>query len=181
VFFAESLSKSDVARSLGLKINGSAIRAVDKLTLQYSINVDHFESTKASSLKNRKYKKIEKSCPVCSKKFETLENHKREKKVCSRSCANTHFRSGEDNPNYKHDKKSWGYRRICFTHWKKECVICGFSCVVEVHHLDENKKNNAVENLIPLCPNHHRMIHTKKHGEKTKKLLLEATSKQSVG
>ena len=41
----------------------------------------------------------------------------------------------------------------------KPCVVCGFSEVIDLHHLDENKKNNSEANLISLCPNHHRMIH----------------------
>ncbi len=40
----------------------------------------------------------------------------------------------------------------------KECVLCGFNKIVEIHHLDFNKKNNSSENLIGLCPNHHRMV-----------------------
>jgi len=40
-----------------------------------------------------------------------------------------------------------------------ECVICHFSKIVELHHLDKNKENNSEENLIGVCPNHHKMIH----------------------
>lgn len=40
----------------------------------------------------------------------------------------------------------------------KSCVICGFDKIVDIYHLDKNKKNNSSENLIGLCPNHHRMI-----------------------
>ncbi|MBL7101018.1 MAG: hypothetical protein ISS23_03635 [Nanoarchaeota archaeon] len=42
----------------------------------------------------------------------------------------------------------------------KECLSCGFNKVVELHHLDRNKKNNAKRNLIGLCPNCHKMIHS---------------------
>lgn len=40
-----------------------------------------------------------------------------------------------------------------------KCLICEFDKIVELHHLDENKKNNSEENLIGLCPNHHKMLH----------------------
>lgn len=43
----------------------------------------------------------------------------------------------------------------------KECVICGFDKIVELHHLDHNHKNNSKENLIGICPNHHKMIHNR--------------------
>lgn len=41
----------------------------------------------------------------------------------------------------------------------KECVICGFNKIVDIHHIDSNKENPSPKNLIGLCPNHHRMIH----------------------
>ncbi len=34
------------------------------------------------------------------------------------------------------------------------CAICG-SDNPHLHHIDENPSNNEIENLIPLCPNHH--------------------------
>jgi len=41
----------------------------------------------------------------------------------------------------------------------KECVICKFDKIVDLHHIDGNKNNLSPKNLIGLCPNHHRMIH----------------------
>ena len=41
----------------------------------------------------------------------------------------------------------------------KECSSCGFSKVVQLHHLDGNTKNNERENIVGLCPNCHRLIH----------------------
>lgn len=41
----------------------------------------------------------------------------------------------------------------------EKCVICEFSQIVDIHHIDLNKNNNSPGNLIGLCPNHHRMIH----------------------
>jgi hypothetical protein len=32
--------------------------------------------------------------------------------------------------------------------------------IVDVHHLDENRDNNDIYNLIPLCPTHHRYWHS---------------------
>jgi len=106
--------------------------------------------------KNTKYKIIIKKCPVCKKEFKT-KNDSKEKTTCSYSCANTYFRSGKDNPNYKGTQ----YRTICFAHHKKECIICGENKIVEVHHLDENHENNEPNNLIPLCPTHHSYWHSK--------------------
>lgn len=44
----------------------------------------------------------------------------------------------------------------------KECVLCGFDKIVDLHHIDLNKHNKSPKNLIGLCPNHHRMIHNQK-------------------
>jgi len=40
-----------------------------------------------------------------------------------------------------------------------KCVICGFDKIVDLHHLDENKKNTSPDNMVGLCPNHHKMFH----------------------
>ncbi|MEK6856270.1 MAG: hypothetical protein AABX66_03890 [Nanoarchaeota archaeon] len=42
-----------------------------------------------------------------------------------------------------------------------KCVICGFEKIVDLHHLDHNHLNNSEQNLIGLCPNHHRMLHNR--------------------
>lgn len=58
-----------------------------------------------------------------------------------------------------HSKKT--HRMICFLYHKHECIICGENRIIDVHHFDENKNNNDPSNLIPLCPNHHRFLHSK--------------------
>ena len=111
-----------------------------------------------------KYLKIIKTCPICEKKFETKSGHPREKTVCSHACANTYFRSGSSNPNYKEDDELTGeakYVIICFRYHKKKCVCCDEINIVEVHHYDGNRENNCPENFVPLCPTHHRYWHSK--------------------
>lgn len=98
-----------------------------------------------------------KTCPVCSKEFKPTSN--RDQTTCSVGCANTYFRSGQNNPNYNPNKND--YRFICFSKREKKCVICGEDKVIEVHHYDQNHDNNEINNLIPLCPNHHRYFHSK--------------------
>lgn len=119
-----------------------------------------------------KYPIIKKTCPICENEFETRLGHPREKTVCSHSCANTYFRSGESNPNYRKDDKLTGiakYVKICFRYHKKKCACCDEINIVEVHHYDGNKENNAPENLVPLCPTHHRYWHSRfRHLIKTK-------------
>lgn len=85
-------------------------------------------------------------------------------KYCSRNCSN--------NRQEWWNKNATQYRTICFKHWEKKCLLCGFEKIVVVHHMDENKKNNNPENLIPLCPNHHEMFHSKFRGE-VEPLIIE--------
>lgn len=92
-----------------------------------------------------------KICPVCETKYS------KNSKTCSYACANTLFRSGTNNGNWKDSS----YRSTCFKYHKKECIICGENKIVTVHHFDENRNNNNPENLIPLCPTHHHYCHSR--------------------
>ncbi len=98
-----------------------------------------------------------KTCQCCGKEFTFTGRIKTKAferaKFCSRSCSN--------------NRQSWwngkasNYRTIAFQTWEKKCVICGFDKIVDVHHLNEDHNDNRPENLIPLCPNHHEMYHSK--------------------
>jgi hypothetical protein len=117
-------------------------------------------------------KQHEKQCECCGKQF-IWEGRYRTKafekaRFCSRSCAN--------------NRKSWWkdnaiqYRTIAFNHWDKCCVVCGFDKIVAVHHIDENHDNNDPKNLIPLCPNHHEMVHSNKYKEEILPIITEKVS-----
>lgn len=168
----ESTSRTNICEKLGIHANESNIKYINSLIIKYNLDISHFQSYGRFV---RKYEKIEKTCPVCGKVFETQKNHPREKTVCSRACSNTYFRSGENNGNYKNggcgDKV---YRTICFSKKEKKCVVCGFDKIIEVHHLDGDNNNNKVSNLIPLCPNHHKMIHTNKYKKEIEELIEES-------
>lgn len=157
----ESKSRSEVCKKLGLNPNGNNIKKLEKFIEVNKIDISHFLSY---GKYYKKYSIIKKECPVCKNIFQTKKDHPREKVVCSRACSNTMFRSGSNNGNYKDGENGERkHRKICFKYHKKECLVCGFDKVVEVHHIDENHENNDPKNLIPLCPNHHKMIHTKKY------------------
>lgn len=55
---------------------------------------------------------------------------------------------------------------------KIKCCICGWDeDIIDIHHINGRKieNANAHENLTPLCPNHHRLIHS---GKLDKNLLI---------
>lgn len=122
-------------------------------------------------------KKIELSCGTCGAPVITQQNRLRGSKsgyvFCNKSCAvkynNRILRSGINHPNHQiavrrrlnGEGGDDHYRTIAFAHHDKECVVCGENKIVEVHHLNGNHDDNRPENLIPLCPTHHKYWHSK--------------------
>lgn len=88
---------------------------------------------------------------------------KSKKFFCSKSCQ-TIWRNGEFS-----GKKSLNWKGGYSTYRKvlsksshdKRCLICeeGDLSVLVVHHIDQNRKNFNVENLVWLCHNCHYLIH----------------------
>ena len=104
----------------------------------------HESSCKANPLN----KKV---CPICD------EEYSGDASTCSYSCANTLFRTGYSNGNWKGNS----HRAIAKLHHDMKCVVCGEDKIVAIHHYDENHLNNEPNNLIPLCPTHHQYVHSK--------------------
>lgn len=74
---------------------------------------------------------------------------------CCKSC------SASFNNSFREKESINTYRRIAFENYKDKCDICGWDKderILEVHHIDENRKNNKLENLIILCPICHRYL-----------------------
>lgn len=106
-------------------------------------------------------------CGNCYKRLWNPDGHKC--KRCERTikvhakglcagCYNFVFRSVQNKAwtfYKKYGLPASQYRKIT-----KCCIICGFEHAVDLHHVDLNKQNNEPGNLVGLCPNHHRMIHS---------------------
>jgi len=108
---------------------------------------------------------------------------KREKKICKRckrelplhakglcpGCYNFVFHTERTKA---HNKMRWyGIEPESYSKITKECAVCGFNKVVELHHLDHNHKNRSDTNLAGLCPNHHKMIHNFRFRKEMRELL----------
>lgn len=109
-----------------------------------------------------------KECQRCGEDY-TIEAREKtrkfkESKYCSRSCANNRQEWWNEN--------ATNYRTIAFRKWDKKCIVCGFDKIVTVHHMDEDHSNNDINNLVPLCPNHHEMFHSK-YRDEVEPLILE--------
>jgi ribosomal protein S27AE len=158
---ANSKTISEAINGIYGYYNGRVKTKFYKEVEEQNIDISHLRS------KAYKIARVTKKCPVCGTEFESKVDHKHEKTTCSYACANTYFRSGQFNPNWK----DYTYRSTCFEKHKKECVICGENKIVAVHHFDENHNNNSIENLIPLCPTHHQYVHSKYKDEVMDKIV----------
>ena len=115
------------------------------------------------------------TCTTCGKEVWRMPRHlahsKSKKYFCNKSCQtfwrNSVMYTGSNHPNWKGGFSS--YRdmmirrkipKVC-----KRCKIRDFR-LLSVHHLDENRKNNKIENLIWLCYNCHYLIHRNKAEKK---------------
>lgn len=156
-----SVSYAEMIRSLGLDdISYSSACRVIKVLLNRvgtEFNPDIDAIRKQRSLE----KLVKRTCPVCDQEFDTYQSGDRYgKTTCSYSCANTFFRSGEQNGAYKCNRVK-KYQEICFEHHKYECVICGENLIVAVHHYNHDHNDNRPENLVPMCQTHHQYMHSR--------------------
>lgn len=95
-------------------------------------------------------------CEYCHKKFKRLISAANTINFCSKECGNK----------YKNllsidTQNGVAYRRNAFLHYEHKCAICGWNKderVLEVHHIDENRDNNNIDNLIILCPTCHKFL-----------------------
>ena len=69
------------------------------------------------------------------------------------------------------EARSVVYRTKCFSEHPHECHFCGDEDNLEVHHIDGDRSNNSVDNLIPVCHDCHWDIHS------TRETLSEWTQK----
>lgn len=97
------------------------------------------------------------------------------KKFCGRSCAAFVNRTLKSNIQYMPN----GFAKSLKDHGKIICNRCfnDDMQVLVVHHIDKNRKNNAVDNLETLCANCHHKTHW---GESDKRLKCIQLAKMIV-
>jgi HNH endonuclease len=107
-------------------------------------------------------------CAVCNKETRRtkskLKNSKSGYIFCSVDCKNIAQRVGGikeiQPPHYKDGLGN--YRNKALTTKGKVCEVCGLvewnnkPIALDVHHIDGNRRNNAIDNLKVVCPNCHR-------------------------
>ena len=122
------------------------------------------------AMKTRIRKKAK--CAYCGIEFERplskLENSKsglyfccREHKDLAQRIASGKQFDGMRPNHYGSIDNGSGYRTVAFRTYPHKCAVCGWDedeDILQVHHIDENRKNAKPENLIILCPTCHWKI-----------------------
>ena len=62
-----------------------------------------------------------------------------------------------------------------------EVKNCNDHTYLEIHHIDHNRENNTLENLILLCRKHHAMAHAGKIDRKSLKIYISNSVVQPAG
>ncbi|MEK6841238.1 MAG: hypothetical protein AAB529_01120 [Patescibacteria group bacterium] len=108
------------------------------------------------------------ACNICGRKTwkqpKQIDHSKSGKFFCSKSCQtlwrNKEFR-GSRHHNWKGGEHILHKSLLIENGTKSICKLCNCKDerVLAVHHLDKNRKNNDVKNLIFLCFNCHHLVH----------------------
>lgn len=114
--------------------------------------------------------KVELTCAYCGKKFLRSKSNVTKSKSGQHFCCREHkdlaqrIDSGDKfdviRPSH-YGTGSYNYRDKAFKEYEHKCSVCGYDedeRILQVHHIDGNRDNNALDNLIILCPNCHWKI-----------------------
>ena len=125
-------------------------------------------SRECNSLTHRK--RIIVNCEYCGKPFEKVQSKLENSKSGLYFCCREHkdlaqrleFGCKEIMPDhYGTANGAYSYRQWAFNEYEHKCAVCGWcedERVLEVHHIDEDRSNNDINNLIILCPICHRYL-----------------------
>lgn len=101
----------------------------------------------------------ENPCVVCQKPILASKN----KKTCSRSCANKHRAGLTYISEERRDKviSSQALKARLMKARGKACERCGYNKheILNIHHKNRDRKNNDLSNLELICPNCHMEEH----------------------
>lgn len=70
-----------------------------------------------------------------------------------------------------------GYRGYCLDEKGEECELCGASAPIVAHHINGDRSDNRLENLMPVCRSCHRSIH---HDSETHRHLTDKLPSMSI-
>lgn len=106
--------------------------------------------------------RVKKICEYCKSDFEVIKYRSYKAKCCSKECSYKNMAKNmlKDKPGGATQAIVWFRRR----NLANQCTLCNYDEYPEilvVHHIDENRHNNNLDNLKILCPNCHALQHRK--------------------
>lgn len=131
--------------------------------------------------KQRQEKRTTVNCAYCGKQFDKLTSRLSASKSGLYFCCREHkdlaqrLESGEQFNTIRPDHfgksingatSNDGYRRAAFINYPHKCAVCGWDedeDILQVHHIDEDRQNGKLTNLIILCPTCHWKLTMKKY------------------
>ena len=121
---------------------------------------------------DRNKDKVKVVCDYCGEEFFKTKSNVGEFNFCCRECKDLAQRisSGAQfnamRPSHYKEGAYVDYRSLALMEYENKCAVCGWDediDILEVHHIDENRNNNSLSNLIILCPVCHRKLTTGKY------------------
>lgn len=91
-------------------------------------------------------------CDFCGKDIYKYVSDVKKWNFCSSACRDNKLKKPWEE--LSPSKRERNYRAFALSQKKNECACCGYKehvRLLDVHHIDGNRKNNALENLIVLC------------------------------
>lgn len=81
---------------------------------------------------------------------------------CSREC-----QQQDAKERALHNQRAGNYRSNAWKVYERKCYDCGYDAhpeIILIHHIDGDRSNGALSNLIPLCQNCHCLRHIAMRG-----------------
>ncbi len=120
--------------------------------------------------KSGRVERVKTQCQVCGK--EIVQSKTKHQHYCSRGCssrAHSARMTGSENSNYRgqaavslyrETKEVQCIRAMVMARDGNSCVVCGESEKrIHIHHLNEQKKDDRLENMVCLCIACHNSVH----------------------
>ena len=137
----------------------------NKKPSQIALTKSNFCSRKCFSEHNKTAETITQECGYCGKNVTRKASDIRKTKnksgiiYCNKNCAASH-KTGIRSTNWKGG--NYSYRKRALREYNSSCSRCGYNeyiKVLQVHHVDHDRRNNDIENLEVLCPTCHTVEH----------------------
>lgn len=128
----ESTTVTDVVRKLGLSVAGGNIETISRKIRQHNIDTSHFNG----------------------------KNFNKGKEACNKQPIEYYLK------NNLFVKSDYLRKRLLSENiFEHKCMLCGLSkwqgkkIPLELHHLNGDRYNNTLENIMIICPNCHKLEH----------------------